>query len=391
MPARSFCMNTTSSRLSVIPATDEHASMLADFFCSVWNATGGAADVLASRARAAATNPVEPGVHPPTYVAVQGDRVIGYCSSLPVRHWDGIRERGGYWAKGLMVLPEFRNGPVGAHVLKSLTRAMPLATSVTVASGSKRLFGALGYSAFGAMGNYLRPLRIGPILKRLDPSLLSLGRLPSWAPRSLQTLRDLKLAGVCGALGTAGLAGLTALRGRSRDRVERVLVPTAHDLTTLWQRARSGIAAGPVRNAAALLTRYASPDAGARYHFAFARRDGQPVGLAVVREPGGDGDPRLQGIRVASFSDFLFDPRDQQAAAATVRAGMQLARDVGADAVIASASHHAAVAALRRQLFLPLGGTIHFFLRDEAKSDQWPAALESWWLTRGDGYSDESF
>lgn len=384
-------MNTTSTRLSVIAATDEHATMLAEFFRVVWNATGTAQDVLVSRQQAAASNPVEPGVHPPTIIALQQDRVIGYCSSLPVRHWDGESERGGYWAKGLMVLPEFRNGPVGAHVLKSLTRAMPLASSVTVASGSKRLFGALGYTPFGAMGNFLRPLRIGPLLEKLDPSLLALGPLPSWAPKALQLLRDVKLAGISGALGTAGLSCLEAVHGRSRDRVDRIAAPDPAELEALWRRASTGIAAGPVRDADALLTRYASVDAGAQYHFAFARRAGQPVGLAIVREPGETGDARLQGIRVASFSDFLFDPRDRDAAAATIRAGITMATELKADAVIASASHQAAVAALRRQLFVPLGGTIHFFLRDDAQQGRWPATLDTWWLTRGDGYSDESF
>jgi hypothetical protein len=67
------------------------------------------------------------------------------------------------------------------------------------------------------------------------------------------------------------------------------------------------------------------------------------------------------------------------------------ARRLGADAVLASTGHPAVVTVLRRQAYARIGGNLHFFVRDTAGEAPWPLAMKSWWLSRGDGQSDETF
>src|SRR5688572_14507449 len=112
-----------SARVRV--AEDGDAPAVAGFFREVWDPAATADSVLRGRAESAATNPVEPGLAPPSILALQGERVIGFVGSLPARFWNGGEELPGYWIKGLMVLPEFQGGPIGFLVLREAARRIP--------------------------------------------------------------------------------------------------------------------------------------------------------------------------------------------------------------------------------------------------------------------------
>ena len=114
--------NAGGSRLEVIRADDANAAQIAEFIQLVWDGTATPESVVAARAEGAKRNTVEPGVAPPTYIALQAGRVLGYVTSIPIRLWDGERDWGAYWIKGLMVHPEFRNGPIGYLLLKAATK-----------------------------------------------------------------------------------------------------------------------------------------------------------------------------------------------------------------------------------------------------------------------------
>jgi hypothetical protein len=381
----------TGSRLQIVPLSDEHAEPLAAFFREMWGADGSADEVLAAQRRAAAENPVDPGMHPPTMVALREGRVVGYCSSLPNRLWDGTREVGSYWAKGLMVVPELRNGPIGFLVLKALTAQFRIGTSVTVADGSKRLFGALGYRDYGAAPNFLLPLALGFIAAEVSLDQMGTGRMPPRLVRAVQLLQRVGVARLGGAVLGAVLripqfvqrrAGLEVVAQERLDHTE---------MNALWARCRDEIRAAPVRDAAFLLGRYQEADGGARYRFVTVHDAGALVGLGIVRRIAETGDPRLGAIRVAALSDALFPPSRPDVAQALLAGVRRLALRSGAHAVLCTASHRALRTALRRAGYIPIGGNIHFFIRDPGAVATWPDDLADWWITRGDGFSDESF
>ena len=386
-------MNTrTGPRLEVVRVQDDHAEMVAEFIRQVWDSEATAVSVLASRAIGAAKNTAEPGVAPPTWIAVQDGRVLGYVTTLPIRLWDGVREWPAYLIKGLMVLPEFRGGPIGYLVLKAAVASLPRSGALAVAPPARRLFEALGFRDLGAVPNWARPVAPGRILHRLDPAGLGFPSPPRWAAAALHLARRTGLATVAGWAGGVALRATAAMGRLSEngpDAGEFDPKASVQELDSLWDATRSGIRSAVVRDARYLTDRYAG---GARDNYVWlaARRQATLVGVAILRRPRADGDERLKGIGLATLADVLY-PLDQPAIGlALLGAVERSAQLLGADAILATTSAPAFSAVLRRQWYMPLSGNVHFLVRDVAgQATTFGQALSDWWTSRGDGQADD--
>jgi len=338
--------------------------------------------------RQAAENVAEPGEPPPTALVLDGTRVIGYCGSIPLRLWDGAVERPAYWTKGLMVLPEFRNGPIGFHVCKQLAAHLPRALGLVVAPAARRLFTAVGYSDLGAIGNFVRLLRPAAVARQLDVGALGLA-LPRWLTAAVRVAQRIGIAGLAGAgAGVAMDLAAAAMRRTARGLTTSwsVGAPSAAELDAVWRSARGGLKASPVRDG-----RYLRPRFAASYVFCSARDAAQLLGVAVVRRPSASSDPRLRNIRVATLSDIVFPLERRDVGLALLAAVAEAARAAGADAILCSTSHPALARLLRRQAYVPLPGNVHVLLHDRTNATRWPRDLSAWWLARGDGEADEVF
>ncbi len=375
-------------------ATDEHADAIAAFYRASWSQDATAASVLATRRLAAAANVAEPGEPPPTALVLDGSRVIGYCGSIPMRLWDGVVEHPAYWTKGLMVLPEFRQGPIGFHVCKELAAHLPRALGLLVAPAARRLFTAVGYSDLGAIGNFVRLLRPAAVARQIDVGELGLG-LPQWLTAAVQVAQRTGLAGLAGA--GAGVAMNVAARAFGRARgiatIRATTAPSEAELDAVWEDARGELRASPVRDGRYLRSRFAAPGAGhdGRYVFCSAHDGARLAGVAVVRQPRAGSDPRLRNVRVATLSDIVFPPTRAEVGFALLDCAEQAARAAGADAILCSTNHPALTRLLRRQAYIPLPGNVHVLLHDRNAATRWPQDLGAWWLARGDGEADEVF
>lgn len=170
------------------------------------------------------------------------------------------------------------------------------------------------------------------------------------------------------------------------------IAPDADAIDALWLRARAQLTAATVRDARALVDRYGPAGAGESAYVWVSVSD--RVGLTAVgtvRRPRADGDPRLRGVRVATLSDLLFPADREDAGLAVLAAAEDAARDLGADALLCSASAPVVGRLLRARAYLPLAGNVHFLLRDELPGAAWPGRITDWWLTRGDGEADGVF
>jgi hypothetical protein len=359
----------------------------------VWDPGATPETVIAARRVEADRNMAEPGTPPPTWIALQAGRCLGYVTTIPVRFWDGRRDLPAYLIKGLMVLPEFRSGPIGYHVLKSAASAMPRTAGLAVAPPARRLFEALGYTDLGAVPNWIRPLRAHRIVERLDLTALGL-TLPRAAGALLGVSRATGLARIAGWTGSLALQGTAAAVRLAAGSFEtRVIQPgkCPKELDRLWAASRERYHSAVVRNAAYLQHRYPVGD-GSPYLWAATARRGTLAGIAVLRRPRPDGDERLRGIRIATLADVLYHP-DQPAAALSLLGQVErLAREVDADAVLASTSAPAFAGVLKRQWYLPLSGNVHLLLRDVTpEAAGFGRALSEWWISRGDGQADDAF
>jgi len=389
---------TVASRIQAMLATEEHAGAIASFYRETWSGDATAESVLEDRRQAAAENVATPGEPPPVALVLEGSRVIGHCASIPYRLWDGATEIPAHWVKGLMVAPEYRNGPIGFLVVKALAAQLPLATALVVAPAARRLFSALGFTDLGALRNFVRPLRPGRLARRLDISELGLG-LPGWLAVAGGVAQRAGLAGL--AAGAAGIA-LDVAAALTRGGASRfatgcaVEPPSQEELDDVWRAARGTIAVSPVRDGRYLRWRFRPNGAGApaderRYAFITARDGPRLVGVAVLLQPRAVSDPRLRGVRVATISDIVFPPERADVGLAVLGAVERAARSAGADAILSTTGHTALARLLRRQAYVPLPGNVHFLVHDVTGGRRWPHDVRSWWLARGDSDADEVF
>ena len=377
-------------RIEVVRVGNEHAEALAIFFQAIWSRTTSAETIRADRAAAASENPVEPGADIPAFVYLSDGKVLGYISTIPTRFWNGVTQIPAHWFIGFMVLQEFRGGPVGHAVLKEAIRQLGLIAVMTVALPSRRLFKALAFNDYGAIGNYLTLIRPARVLNTLDLGALGMSSVPGWAVRALRLAQRTGLAAVGGLVGSAALAVWRAAAGGPRKVTAREETPAKSELDALWNGVRSALGGAPVRDGAYLLWRYGAPQNG-KYVFISARDGKELAGVAVVRRPRSEGDPRLSGIKVATLSDMVFPPENRDVALSLFAAAERAAHSMGADALLCTASHPAITRLLPRRAYVKLPGNVHFLVRDAKDAHALPRTLADWFLTRGDANSDEVF
>ena len=322
----------------------------------------------------------------PAIIAVQNQRVIGYLGTLPMRLWKNGREADAHWFKGFMVIPEFRNGPIGFALVREAMKHVGDVAVLTVQSASWRLFQAAGLRLAGAVPNYLRILRPARVAQRLDLAKIPLKSFPAWVTAGARIAQKTGVAAVGGAIGGFSAAALAAARG-SGEAVGSTEGIGDHDgdLGEAWGRMRAGIRVGQVRDAAYVRARYS---ASARQFRCSASRGRSGVAFTMVRRPREGGDERLSGLSVAVLSD-LIAPLDAPALLlSALRRAEADARELGADALVCSPSHPALAPLLRRRSWLAIPANLHFLAR---AADVAPSGVGDWWLMRADGNSDEGF
>src|SRR5689334_2255069 len=191
-------LTPTRPSVAVVRISDEESDAVAHFMQRAWNANITGASVRRARAEASRRNPIAPGTDIPAVVYLHEGNAIGHLGTIPVKFWNGRFETPGYWLKGLMVLPEHRNGPVGFNVLKELLRHVEVCGAMVVAPPVMRLFKALGFVDCGAVRDYVALLRPARVASAVDIANMDLG-IPAAAKRIAKPMQRAGLASVLGA------------------------------------------------------------------------------------------------------------------------------------------------------------------------------------------------
>jgi hypothetical protein len=368
----------------VVQVDETHLEPLAEIIRQAWSPDATTEAVRRARAAAAEHNPHGAGTPVPTFLFLSGERPLGHLTTVPTTLWVGGVEHRAHWFKGFWVVPEQRNGPVGFTLLREAMRQLQTTLSMVVQPAPRRLFASLGLQDFGPIPNFVRLLRPGNVLRRLSRQPLG----PRWARPAMRT------AGLPGISHLIGGAAQLALQGWTLSQPEgigvRVVAPERLDpaqVDALWRRSRGSLRAAPVRDFTHVYARCLNrPDS---YHPVVLEEGGEVLALALIRRPRADSHPRLQGIRVATLSELLCPP-DRREHALRLLAGVETAAaDMGADALLCSASHRTLPWVLARRGYLRLPGNVHFMAKpaDFALDG---LNLEDWWLTRADGEADDA-
>jgi len=386
-------LTPTRPSVAVVRISDEESDAIAHFMQRAWNANITGASVRRARAEASRRNPIAPGTDIPAVVYLHEGNAIGHLGTIPVKFWNGRFETAGHWLKGLMVLPEHRNGPVGFNVLKELLRHVDVCGAMVVASQVIRLFKALGFVDCGAVRDYVALLRPGRVASRVDIESLDLG-VPAAIHGFARLMQSTGVAHVFGgALGLATHAQNALSNSPRRFNADLSgSLPPASELETLWERSASMLGAAAVRDSIFMQWRY-DADRGSVYECVSIRNRAtkEIAALAIVKRPGDEPDPRLRGLKVAVLTDILFRSDDPRAGLAAMAGAEAVARRMEADALVCSTSHPTIASLLRRRSYFGLSDSMHLMLRDPGGKAQLPTAAKDWWLMRGDANSDDAF
>lgn len=376
----------------VLVDESEYLPLLADFVRKVWSPEIQVDALRAARAQAAASNPADPGEAPPTFLFLRDGQAVGHLTTIPTRLQCGEWIGPAHWLKGFWVLPEHRNGPIGAMLVREAARRLDCLLATVVDEAPRRVFGAFKMRDLGTLTEHIRLLRPQRVLQRLDASAFGFG-----SNRLLRSALDIARQPGISHLGGALLRSALALRGAAaagaRDLDVKLDGPEDDaGLDALWTRVAGELELTPVRDAAYRRRLYGSAPDG-RYRILSLDRKGapgEPVAWASIRAPrDGEGDPRLRGIRVATLSDVVVPLSRPEHGLALLREAESVARDQGADALLCSASHPRLRDWLSQRAFVRVGGSLHLAARGPKAVPPLPPSIDAWWLTRADGGADD--
>ena len=381
--------NAVGTRVEVVRVRDEHIEALAEFYRRVWNPNATPEGVRASRAEAALANVAAPGEPPPTWLVLQNGQAIAHVTTIPIRLWLHGQERPAYWIKGLWVLPEAQRSSAGFLVLRAaVTELSEPSLALVHEPAAIRLFQALKYVDLGGLPNRLRILRPGSVLARLDVIIQRIGgdrrwlRIAARLARYVAPLLGPVVAGVNTAwasLRTGSLRGLT---------ISIVATIDPDEVGSLWRSAREGMGPAVVRGGSEFVRRYGGPE----YVFVQVRVAGRLVGVAAVKRPNEEGDPRLVGLRIATLSDALYESSARRVAFALVRGAERAARTFAADALLVSASPVVFDPVVNRLGYVTAPANLHVLAKvPDSPVPGGGAGFGGWWFTRGDSEGDGTF
>lgn len=369
----------------------EHLPLLADFIRAVWTPGIVVETLQASRARAASSNPAHPGQAPPTFLFLIDGRAVGHLTTIPtLLAYDGQRCPA-HWLKGFWVLPEHRNGPIGAMLVREATRQLDCLLATVVEEAPRRVFEAFGIRDRGCLSEHVKLLRPERVIRRLSVDALGI-ELTRPIRLGLAIAQWPVVSDLAGVLVRLALSVPGLVNRGARDHQTSV-DGSAEGIDALWQHVAAGGSCGPARDASYFERRYGrlSERPTERYRVLKLVRQGTTIAWAVIRRASdGQGHPRLRGIRLATLVELVVPSSRPEDGLALIRQAELLAYADGADALLCSVSH----ASLRRLIssrgFVRVGGSLHLAVRDPKSGPVLPKDLDEWWITRADGGADES-
>jgi hypothetical protein len=336
-------------------------------------------------ARAAPT--VAPDAESPCALFVKGHDVIGHLATLPVRLSVAGRSSDAHWAVGLMVVPEYRNGPVAPLLVKKISETVEIGLTLHVDPAAVRVFKGLNWRHVGVMPQYARLLNARAVVRVFSANGRAL--LPerwSWMwPVVSQASRGLA------ALASGVVAGVAAAAGRlwhRRPAGAAIVEERQFDASyvELAERVKGKFRVWVCRDERYLASRYGHTLG--RYRLLACREGTRLLGYCLVKLKQFENDSRMGDLRMGTIVDCVADPDDAGVVNWLLRSGVELCRREQMDVVFCSASHREIRRHLRWNGFLGMRGTLHVAFHDRTGGLGPDVPLEAWHLMRGDSDAD---
>ena len=325
-------------------------------------------------------------VQSPCAVFVKGHDVIGHLATLPVRLSIAGRSSDAHWAVGLMVVPEYRNGPVAPLLVKKISETVEIGLTLHVDPAAVRVFRGLKWRHVGVIPQYVRLLNTRAVVRVFSAE--GRGFLPagwSW----MWPLMSLASRGLA-ALASEVFAAIAAIGGLWHRRPVGTAIVEERQFDAsyveLAERVKRKFGVWVCRDERYLASRYGHTLG--RYRLLACREGTRLLGYCLVKLKQFENDSRMGDLRMGTIVDCVADPDDAGVVNWLLRSGVELCRREQMDVVFCSASHREIRRHLRWNGFLGMRGTLHVAFHDRTGGLGPDVPLEAWHLMRGDSDAD---
>lgn len=330
----------------------------------------------------------------PTFLFLKREEVLGHITTLPVRLHCGSRVVPAHWLVGFMVLPEFRNRPIGPLLVRKVNQTLDLAMTLHVEESVLKIFLGLGWTHVGVIPNHIRVLNAGRVLENIQAGELTFLRKYHMASNFIRPILSHSFTRALAAMSCSAACGLLAtftVPFRPAAACSKVMREHGFDgsYDALWQRVGRKFDALIVRDLCYLESRYGQRMD--RYRLLAYRDQGELRGYCILKIKQFSNDLRMGNLCAATLVDCLFDPDDLSVLQSLFTASVRQCRSEQVDVVICTASHSTVRELLSINGFLKIAGNLNFACRDSKGSIGQTPELASWHLMRGDSDADQNF
>jgi len=374
---------------------DCHAGALSEFANRVWPADTSTNGGLDPADHAVSTQKKEESQKAPTFLFLKDEEILGHITTKSVRLLCNSRLSPANWVVGLMVLPEYRKGPVGPFLIKKVNETLELAMTLHVEDAALRIFKGVGWKHLGVIPQYVNLLHAYRLFSNVRIGQMAFLRRYStvgsnWLERIVSHPLIRLLMALLSSLFCRSLSLGTALF-RPSHGPGNVSEEEAFDVTydALWERVGGKFDALVVRDRAYLEARY-----GKRmkhYRLLACRHKGDLLGYCILKIKHFDSDSRMGNTRMGTIIDCLFDPGDLRVLQALVAAAIKLFKRERVDIIFGTASHSQVQKLLSLNGFIKVPGNLNFAYHDRIDIIRKDLRLTSWHLMRGDSDADANF
>lgn len=368
--------------MEVLFYNDAYLDSMVEFIKSVWDETITAEAFSNRRTADREENPYAGEGGNPLAIAVEGKRIVGRLSAIPGRLWTNGEEHQMCWLSGLHILPEFRGRKLAPLLPKLMIDNFPIVTGFFVREAPLRIYNNLGWTIVGKIPEYMKILDARGFFRNFDVANFDhmLGRKKALA----KTLCTIGRTGDA-FLPSLLLGGLSILRKTrpGRDRQMNVAIVENFDrrVDGLWKRNKPFIKHAQVRASGYLNWHFKSRTGWIKV---IGEENGAINGYAILSVKKFSEDERLRDMKVLSIIDIFWNFDQPHVFAGMLRSIERLARERGADMLLCSIHEPSAEKMLKRSAFIRIPGTVHFAYHCSKEGLKLPAALDDWFITRGD-------
>lgn len=368
--------------MEVLLYSDAYLDSMVEFVRSVWDETITAEAFSNRRTADRKENPYAGEEGNPLAIAVEGKRIVGRLSAIPCRLWANGEEHPMCWLSGLHILPEFRGRKI-AHLLpKLMMDNLPIVTGFFVQEAPLRIYTKLGWTVVGKIPEYLKIIDSRGFFRNFDVANFDhmLGRKRALA-RTLYRIGRTGNASLPSFLLRGYSMLLRARSGQNRPMDVSIVEDFDPRIDELWERNKPLIRHAQVRTSGYLNWHFRS---GMGWIKVISEENGAINGYAILSAKKFSGDERLRDMKVLSIIDIFWNFDDPHVFTEMLRSIEGLARERGADLLLCSIHEPSAERMLKRSAFFRIPSTVYFAHHCSNAGLKLPAALDDWFITRGD-------